>query len=129
MVTDEQIRDEKLRYDINRKAAKISVLSLGKIDIYMNTLQVKKYCFLIKVESQNKLRLLITLQEKFLNNKEKQLKSNQKKKKNQLNSMETNQLNLMFLLKNIIMILKKIAHHFWEKKKHLINLLKGVIKY
>ena len=34
MVTDEQIRDEKLRYDINRKVAKISVLSLGKIDIY-----------------------------------------------------------------------------------------------
>ena len=26
------IRDEKLRYDVNRKAAKISALSSGKID-------------------------------------------------------------------------------------------------
>ena len=28
----DKIRDEKLPYDINRKAANISVLSLGKID-------------------------------------------------------------------------------------------------
>ena len=58
----------------------------------MNTLQVKKYCFLIKVESQNKLRLLITLQEKFLNNKEKQLKSNQKKKKKKSTEQYGNKL-------------------------------------
>ena len=29
-----QIRDEKLQYDINRKVAKISTLSSGKIDKY-----------------------------------------------------------------------------------------------
>ena len=29
-----QIRDEKLQYDINRKAAEISALSSGKIDKY-----------------------------------------------------------------------------------------------
>ena len=29
-----QIRDEKLQYDINRDAAKISALSSGKIDKY-----------------------------------------------------------------------------------------------
>ena len=34
MTIDDQIRDEKLQYDINREAAKISVLSLGKIDKY-----------------------------------------------------------------------------------------------
>ena len=34
MAIDDQIRDEKLRYDINREAAKISVLSAGKIDKY-----------------------------------------------------------------------------------------------
>ena len=34
MTTDDQIRDEKLQYDINRKAAKIYVLSSGKIDKY-----------------------------------------------------------------------------------------------
>ena len=34
MTIEDQIRDEKLQYDINRKAAKISVLSSGKIDKY-----------------------------------------------------------------------------------------------
>ena len=32
MAINDQIRDEKLQYDINRKAAKISALSSGKID-------------------------------------------------------------------------------------------------
>ena len=34
MTIDDKIRDEKLQYDINRKAAKISALSSGKIDKY-----------------------------------------------------------------------------------------------
>ena len=34
MITDDKIRDEKLQYDINREAEKISVLSSGKIDKY-----------------------------------------------------------------------------------------------
>ena len=34
MTIDDQIRDEKLQYDINRETAKISVLSSGKIDEY-----------------------------------------------------------------------------------------------
>ena len=34
MKIDDKIRDEKLQYDINRKAAKISALSSGKIDKY-----------------------------------------------------------------------------------------------
>ena len=34
MTINDQIRDEKLQYDINRKAAKISALSSGKIDKY-----------------------------------------------------------------------------------------------
>ena len=32
MTTDDTIRDEKLQYNINRYAAKISILSSGKID-------------------------------------------------------------------------------------------------
>ena len=32
MAIDEKIRDEKLQYDINREAEKISALSSGKID-------------------------------------------------------------------------------------------------
>ena len=34
MTTDDQIRDEKLQYNINRKAAEISALSSGKINKY-----------------------------------------------------------------------------------------------
>ena len=32
MIVDDQIRDEKLQYDINKKAAEISALSSGKIE-------------------------------------------------------------------------------------------------
>ena len=34
MTLEDQIRDEKLHYDINKEAAKISSLSSGKIDMY-----------------------------------------------------------------------------------------------
>ena len=34
MTLEDQIRDEKLQYDINREVAKISALSSGKIDKY-----------------------------------------------------------------------------------------------
>ena len=34
MTIDDKIRDEKLQYDINREAAKVSALSCGKIDKY-----------------------------------------------------------------------------------------------
>ena len=34
MTTEDEIKDEKLQYDINRDAAKISALSSGKIDKY-----------------------------------------------------------------------------------------------
>ena len=34
MIVDDQIRDEKLKYDINREAAKKSALSTGKICKY-----------------------------------------------------------------------------------------------
>ena len=46
MTIDDEIRDEKLQYDINREAAKISALSSGKVD-KMNFLQVRKYYVLI----------------------------------------------------------------------------------
>ena len=34
MTIDDQTRDKKLEYDINREAAKLSALSSGKIDKY-----------------------------------------------------------------------------------------------
>ena len=42
MTIDEKIRDEKLQYDINRKAAEISAYLL-EILININILQVNKY--------------------------------------------------------------------------------------
>ena len=47
MTTDNKITDEKLQYDMNREAAKISVLPSGKIGKY-EILQAKKYYHLIK---------------------------------------------------------------------------------
>ena len=49
MAINEKIRDKKMQYDINREATKISALSSSKIDKY-DTLQVRKYYLLIKVE-------------------------------------------------------------------------------
>ena len=34
MTVEDQSKDEKLKYDINREAAKISALSSGKLDKY-----------------------------------------------------------------------------------------------
>ena len=34
MTIDDQVKDEKLQYDINREAAKMSALSSGKINKY-----------------------------------------------------------------------------------------------
>ena len=46
MTIDDKIRDQKLEYDINRKAAKISALLSVKL-INMNILHVKIYYLLI----------------------------------------------------------------------------------
>ena len=56
MTIDDKIRDEKLQYDINKEAAKISALSSGKL-INMNILQLSNYCFLIKSKQQSKISL------------------------------------------------------------------------
>ena len=70
MTSDDQIKDEKLQYDINRDAAKISALSSGKIVKYelVIVLLVKKYHLLIKKKKKN-LNLLIHLWGKLLKNK------------------------------------------------------------
>ena len=66
MAIDDKVRVEKPQYDISREAGKISTLSSGKVDKY---LQVEKYYLLIKVELQNKLSLLNLHQVKRLKNK------------------------------------------------------------
>ena len=44
---NDQIKDKKLQYDVNREADKISALSLGKIHKNINTLPLKIYYLLI----------------------------------------------------------------------------------
>ena len=67
MVIDDQIKDEKFQYDINREAAKILTSLSGKL-INMNIFQVKKYYLIIKNKQQNRLNLLILHWEKLLKN-------------------------------------------------------------
>ena len=47
MAIEDNIRGEKLQYDIDREAAKTSALLSGKM-INLNILQVKKYCLLVE---------------------------------------------------------------------------------
>ena len=49
MTIDDKIRDEKLQYNINRKATKMSHYHQVKL-VKINILQVKKYYLLIKLE-------------------------------------------------------------------------------
>ena len=49
MTIDSKVIDEKLQYEINREAPKISALSSGKL-INTGILRVKKYYFLIEKE-------------------------------------------------------------------------------
>ena len=76
MAINDQIRDEKLQYDINREAAKISALSSGKIH---------KYEYLTDEDILPSNQQQIIEQAKFtylliqlLKNKEKQLKIKEK---------------------------------------------------
>ena len=62
MTIDDQIKDEKLQYDIDKEAAKISALTSEKI------------------QQLSKLDLLILLQEKLYENKQKRLQIKEKSK-------------------------------------------------
>ena len=76
---NDKIRDEKLQNDIKREAAKISVLSSGKIDKY-EYLTGKERLPSNQKRVINKLSLHMLLKEKLLKNKEKQLKIEAKSK-------------------------------------------------
>ena len=70
MTIQDQIRDEKLQYDIHREATKISTLSSGKINKY-------EYLTGEEILPSN---LLILLWEELLKNKQRQLKIKGKNK-------------------------------------------------
>ena len=65
MIIEDQIRDGKLQYDINRKAAKNQLYHQAKL-IRKNILLVKKYCHLINSKWYTKQNLLILHKEKPL---------------------------------------------------------------
>ena len=84
MTINDQIRDRKLQYDINREAAKISVLSSGKID---------KYECLTGEETLPSNRQQIIEQAKFTYSPlgkafEKQIKTNEDQSQKQVDALE-----------------------------------------
>ena len=79
MTIKDQIGDEKLQYDNNREAVKISALSSGKIDTY-EYLTGEEILPSNEQNKQNKLNLLTLHKEKLLKNKQKQLKIKEKNK-------------------------------------------------
>ena len=89
MTIEDYISDEKLQYDINREAAKISGLSSGRID---------KYEYLTSEETLPSNQQQIIEQAKFtysplgklLKNKQKQLKIKQKNKSKQFKIIKSN---------------------------------------
>ena len=68
MTIDDQIRNEKLQYDLNREAAKISALSSGKIHKYeyltgedilpSNQQQIIEQAKTIKIQSKTKTKTI-----------------------------------------------------------------------
>ena len=79
MTIDDKIRDEKLQYDINREAAKISALSSGKVDKYEHLAGEEILPFNQKqIIEQAKLHIL--LWQNLLKYKQKQLKIKEKNK-------------------------------------------------
>ena len=81
MSNDDQIKDKKLQYNINREAAKISAFSSGKID---------KYEDLTYEEILPSNQKQIVEQAKLLKNKQKQLTIKDKNKKRQLKIIKNN---------------------------------------
>ena len=87
MTIEDQIRDKKHQYDINREATKYQLYHQAKL-ISINILLVKKYYLVINNKELNKLNLLILLWEKLWKNKQKQDVLNDEAKKEMDKSME-----------------------------------------
>ena len=79
MIIDDKIRDEKLQYDNNKEAAKLSALSSGKIDKY-EYLTGEEILPSNQRQIIEQLSLHILPQQKLLENKQKRLKIKEKNK-------------------------------------------------
>ena len=122
MTINDRIRDEKLQYDINRKAAKIQALSSGKIH---------KYEYLTDEDILPSYQQQIIEQARFTYSRlgkafEKQIKSIEDQGGKQIKAIQDQ--GQLKTIKNMIMMLK-ILHLSQNKKKYLKNLqMKGVKK-
>ena len=116
MTIDDQIRDEKLQYDINREAAKISTLSSGKIH---------KYEYLTGEDILPSNQQQIIEQAKFTYSPlgkafEKQAKTIEDQREKQIKAIQNQgqiKTTKRYAYKDEIMI----VHWFQNKKKLLIN--------
>ena len=79
MTIEDQIRDEKLQYDINREAAKLSALSSGKIDKY-DYLTGEEILPSNQQQIIEQAKFTYSPLEKTFENKQKQLKIKEKNK-------------------------------------------------
>ena len=114
MTIEDQIRDEKLQYDINREAAKISTLSSGKID---------KYEYLTGEEILPSNQQQIIEQAKFTYSRlgkafEKQTKTIKDQGEKQKKSIQENkeQLVIMMMMMMMIIMIIKINYYFQGKE-------------
>ena len=123
MTINDQIRDEKLQYDINREAAKISVLSSGKIHKY-------EYLAVEDVLPSNQQQIIE--QTKFTYSPlgkafEKQIITIQDKGQKQIDALE----NLKDQNKQLVNVgdVMKINYYFQKNEKYLVTfIIKGLIK-
>ena len=120
MTIEHQIRDEKLQYDINREASKISALSSDKID---------KYEYVTGVEILPSNQQQITEQTKFTYSPlgksfEKQIKTIKDQGKNQISAIKESGKQIIEsneVAKNDFNIDRSGAPH--EKQKEIFNRL------
>ena len=119
MTIEDQIRDEKLQYDINREAAKISVLSSGKID---------KYEYLTSEKKLPSNQQQIIEQAKFTYSLlgkafEKHTKTIEGQGQKQIEAIQDNKKQL------ILMMIIRIDYYFQKKEKFLKTFaIKDLIK-
>ena len=107
---DDKIRDGKIKYDVNREAAKLSALSLGKIDKYEYLIREE---ILTSDQSRIKEQAKITYSPlgKAFAKQTKTIESQGKKQIKHLKSTEKNQLHL-----------KKIKkHNYDDESRELLN--------
>ena len=124
MTIDDNVRDEKLQYRINRKAAKISALLLRKIDKY-EYLTSEKIILSDKRRAIEQTKLTYSSLSKAF---EKQTKAIEDQTEKQIKALEEHgkklvKSNLLLKKKVYHLIRNKKVYHLISTKKYSIDLL------